>query len=124
MILRFEELDAWKMARELTKMIYIATSNTKFQKDYNFRNQICSASLSVGSNIAEGFERGSRKEFVRFLMIAKGSCAEVRSQLYSALDIGYLDQKNFENLMAFAIRVGQIIGGLRQSIIKKGFAKD
>src|ERR1017187_5523878 len=113
MITRFEELEAWRMATELTQKIYLATTNPKFQKDFNFRNQICSASLSVGSNIAEGFERGSRKEFVRFLMIAKGSCAEVRSQLYSALDIGYLEQGNFDTLMAFAIRVGQIIGGLR-----------
>jgi four helix bundle protein len=120
MITRFEELEAWKMARELTKRIYFETARPKFQKDYNFRNQICSAALSVGSNIAEGFERGSRKEFVRFLMIAKGSCAEVRSQLYSALDVGYLDEETFKGLMSYAERVGKIIGGLRRSIIQKG----
>ncbi len=120
MITKFEELEARRMARELTKQIYLVTNRPKFQKDFNFRNQICAASLSVGSNIAEGFERGSRKEFVRFLMIAKASCAEVRSQLYTALDVEYLDQQNFDLLMAYAVRVGQVIGGLRKSIISKG----
>lgn len=108
------------MARELTKRIYSATHNPKFVRDYKFCNQIRAAALSVGSNIAEGFERGSRKEFVRFLMIAKVSCAEVRSQLYSALDVGYLDNNEFPSLLRYAEEVGKIIGGLRQSIIRKG----
>jgi four helix bundle protein len=120
MILKFEELQAWQMARELTKRIYSATHNPKFARDYRFCNQIQSAALSIGSNIAEGFERGSRKEFVRILMTAKGSCAEVRSKLYSALDVGYLDNNDFTSLLSYAEEVGKIIGGLRQSIIRKG----
>jgi four helix bundle protein len=120
MITRFEDLEAWQMARELTKRIYFAVGQSKLQKDFRFRDQICAAALSVGSNIAEGFERGSRAEFVRFLMYAKGSCAEVRSQLYSALDVGYLTEGSFKDLMEYAERVGQIIGALRQSILRKG----
>ncbi len=120
MILRFEELKAWQMARELTKRIYSATSRPAFKRDYRFCGQIQAAALSVGSNIAEGFERGSRKEFVRFLMIAKGSCAEVRSQLYSALDVGHLDNETFTSLIGYAEEVGKVIGGLRQSILRKG----
>ncbi len=120
MILRFEELVAWQMAREFTKRIYSLTGQTKFSRDYRFCAQIQAASVSVGSNIAEGFERGSRKEFVRFLMIAKGSCAEVRSQLYSAFDVGYIDETAFKALLSYGEQVGKVIGGLRQSIIRKG----
>jgi four helix bundle protein len=119
MITRFEELEAWQMARELTKRIYFAVSESKLQKDFRFRDQICAASLSIGSNIAEGFERASKKEFVHFLMIAKGSCAEVRSQLYSAFDVGYFSEDKFKSLMEYAERVGQIIGALRVSVLKR-----
>jgi four helix bundle protein len=107
MITCFEELQAWQMARELTKRIYSATNSTVFERDYRFRNQIRAASLSVGSNIAEGFERGSRQEFIRFLMIAKGSCAEVRSQLYTAHDVGHIDDKAFTSLLGYAEEVGK-----------------
>ena len=107
------------MAREVTKRIYFAVSQSKLRNDFRFRDQICAAALSIGSNIAEGFERGSRQDFARFLMIAKGSCAEVRSQLYSALDVGYITQENFDELIAYAERVGQIIGALRQAVLRK-----
>jgi|SRR4051812_26576896 four helix bundle protein len=120
MITRFEELQAWQMARELTKRVYSITEKPGFARDYKFAGQIQSAALSVGSNIAEGFERGTKPEFIRFLMIAKGSCAEVRSQLYSALDVGYLDNESFTSLLDYAEQVGKIIGGLRMSIIRKG----
>jgi four helix bundle protein len=121
MILNFEELMAWQMARELTKRIYLVTGQTKFRRDSRFCTQIQAASLSVGSNIAEGFERGSRKEFVRFLMIAKGSCAEVRSQLYSAFDVGHMDEASFTALLKYGEEAGKVIGGLRQSILRKGY---
>jgi four helix bundle protein len=120
MITRFEELQAWQMARELTKRVYSITEKPAFARDYKFAGQIQSAALSVGSNIAEGFERGTKPEFIRFLMIAKGSCAEVRSQLYSALDVGYVDNESFTSLLDYAEQVGKIIGGLRMSIIRKG----
>ncbi len=119
MITRFEEITAWSMARELTTRVYSVTENAKFSKDFRFRAQIRAASLSISSNIAEGFERGSKQEFIRFLMIAKGSCAEVRSQLYSALDVGHISQEEFTSLISYAEEVGKVIGGLRASIIKR-----
>ncbi len=85
-IYRFEDLEAWKIARELTKEVYRTSKNDLFIRDYGLPDQICRASVSVMSNIAEGFERDGNKEFVNFLSIAKGSSGEVRSQLYVALD--------------------------------------
>ena len=119
MILRFEELLAWQMARELAKRVYSVTSKGSFARDFKFAGQIQSAAVSIGSNIAEGFERGSKQEFIRFLMIAKGSCAELRSQLYSALDVGHLDHESFTSLMDYAEQVGKVIGGLRVSVEQK-----
>jgi four helix bundle protein len=108
------------MARELTKKIYGVTTTFPFKSDYRFCGQIQAASLSVGSNIAEGFERGTQPEFIRFLTIAKGSCAEVRSQLYSAFDVGYINESLFTTLLRYAEEVGNVIGGLKQSAIRKG----
>ena len=80
-IKRFEDIEGWKMARELTKEIYRVSSSGNFSRDYGLCNQIRKASVSIMSNIAEGFERGGNKEFCNFLSIAKGSAAEVRAQL-------------------------------------------
>ena len=80
---RFEDLEAWKKARETTKAIYAATSGGKFSRDFSLRDQIRSSAVSVMSNISEGFERGGDKEFRQFLAIAKGSAGEVKSQLYA-----------------------------------------
>ncbi len=80
-IKKFEDLEAWKIARELTKQIYRVSGNASFAKDFGLKNQICRASVSIMSNVAEGFERDGDKEFVNFLSIAKGSAGEVRSQL-------------------------------------------
>jgi four helix bundle protein len=87
-ISKFEEIEAWCKARLLTKEIYAATSQGEFAHDFALRDQIRRASVSIMSNIAEGFERGGNKEFRQFLFMAKGSAGEVRSQLYIALDIG------------------------------------
>ncbi|ACD90936.1 S23 ribosomal protein [Chlorobium limicola DSM 245] len=116
---RFEDLIAWQKARELTKMIYQVTSDGLFSKDYGLRDQIRRASVSVMSNLAEGYERGSKNEFHQFLVIAKASCAEVRSQLFVALDTGYLDQSIFQKLESQAQEVSKIIGGLRASVAKQ-----
>lgn len=116
MVQRFEELEAWKRSRTLANQIYLVTRSGEFATDYGFKDQIRRAAVSVMSNIAEGFERGSRPDFHRFLVIAKASCAEVRSQLYLAKDIGYLDTDNFQNLMDIAEETARIIGGLRRSI--------
>ena len=116
---RFEDLIAWQKARELTKAIYAVTSNGSFSKDYGLRDQIRRAAVSAMSNVSEGFERGSLNEFHQFLVIAKASCAEVRSQLYVVLDAGYLDENSFSKITGLTIEVSIIIGGLRSSVDKK-----
>jgi four helix bundle protein len=120
---RFEDLIAWQKARELARRIYLHTGVGAFAKDFGLRDQIRRASVSVMSNIAEGFERGGRPEFHQFLVIAKGSCAEVRSQLYIAKDVGYFTEKDFNTLMNLSIEISRIIGGLRTSIQKQRDAK-
>jgi four helix bundle protein len=95
---QFEDLHVWQEARNLVREIYLATKRMGFRKDFSLRGQITRASASTMSNIAEGFERGSRKEFIQFLNIAKGSNGEVRSQLYIAPDQQYIDQRTFEAL--------------------------
>ncbi len=114
-IVRFEDLIAWQKARILTGTVYRATSEGLFNKDFGLREQIRRAAVSTMSNIAEGFERGSAAEFSRFLSIAKASCAELRSQLYVAVDVGYLNEDAFDVLIAQADEVARIIGGLRDS---------
>ena len=109
---RFEDLEGWKIARELTKMIYKISSVGEFARDFGLRDQIRRASVSILSNIAEGFERGGDKEFLQFLAMAKGSCGEVRSQLYVAFDQSYIDEKQFKDISDKAVEISQIISGL------------
>lgn len=116
---RFEDLIAWQKARQLTADIYQVTSKGDFSKDFGLRDQIRRASVSVMSNIAEGFDRGSRGEFHQFLVVAKASCAEVRSQLYVALDVGYIVQEIFSNLNNSTDELSRIIGGLRAAVQKQ-----
>src|SRR5215203_6999356 len=111
-ILRFEDLDGWKMGRELTREVYRVTSEGNFARDFGLVNQIRKASVSIMSNIAEGFERDGNKEFGNFLSIAKGSAGEVRSQLYVALDQSYITEQQFETIYSKADENGRIIGGL------------
>jgi four helix bundle protein len=115
----FEDLIAWQKARELTRAIYEVTRQGAFARDFGLSGQIQRASVSIMSNIAEGFERGNLREFHQFLSISKSSCAEVRSQLYASLDAGYLDNNAFNELMVLAKETGMIIGGLRASVEKK-----
>ena len=115
-ISRFEDLIAWQKARTLTRQIYVVSRKGNFGNDRALASQIQRASTSIMSNIAEGFDRGGHREFHHFLVIAKGSCAEVRSQLYIAFDAGYLDQSEFNDLLQRAEEVGRIIGGLRASV--------
>ena len=97
---RFEELDSWKRARELARAIYQQTSVGEFSRDYGLRDQIRRATVSIMSNIAEGFERENNKEFIRYLLVAKGSAGEVRSQLYLASDLQYGDRETVAPLLA------------------------
>lgn len=108
---KFEDIEAWKLAREVTRLIYATTSAGSFAKDYALCNQIRRASISIVSNIAEGFERSGTKEFISFLSIAKGSCGEVRSQLYIALDQLYLDEAEFNKISHKLIETSRVIAG-------------
>ena len=111
-ITRFEDIKAWKESRKLVKFVYAAiNANENFQKDYRLVNQIQGASVSVMSNIAEGFSRKSNKEFAQFLFISKSSAAEVQSQLYVALDQNYITQKTFQKIYDQAEVVSKLNSG-------------
>lgn len=116
---RFEDLIAWQKARTLTKEIYHVSKVGAFGRDFGLRDQIRRASVSIMSNVAEGFERGGRAEFHQFLSTAKASCAEVRSILYVAFDVGHMDRPTFEGLLEQAQEVAKIIGGLRASVARQ-----
>jgi four helix bundle protein len=111
-IQRFEDFDAWKRARTLTRQVYAVTAAGSFARDFELRGQIRRAAVSVMSNIAEGFERDGTKEFLQFLSTAKGSAGEVRSQLYVALDASHIDQVTFDELCALTCEVSRLIHGL------------
>ena len=120
---RFEDLIAWQKTRKLTRAVYQVSRQGAFAKDFGLSGQIQRAAVSIMSNISEGFERGGRGEFHQFLSTAKASCAEVRSQLYVAFDVGYLDQAEFDQLLAQAEEVARIVGGLRVSVQKQRKAR-
>jgi len=108
---RFEDLTGWQKARELNRRVYDATRKEAFAKDYGLRDQIRRASVSVMSNLAEGFERGGNKEFIQFLSNAKGSCREVRCQLYAALDQKDLTETEFRELYERSREISRLISG-------------
>ena len=108
----FEQIEAWKKARQLSRKIYQISGEGLFSKDFGLRDQIRRASVSIMSNIAEGLERGGRKEFVQFLSMAKGSVGEIRAHLYVALDQGYIHEETCDHLLLLASEVGRMIGGL------------
>lgn len=109
---QFEELKVRQQARRLVQEIYRASNEGSFAKDFPPRNQIRSAAISVTSNIAEGFERDGRAEFLQFLSIAKGSCGEVRSQLYHALDEGYISDHAFAAQRDLCLEVSRMLCAL------------
>jgi len=119
---RFEDIVAWQKARALTKDIYASTKVGAFARDFGLKDQIQRTSVSTMSNIAEGFERGGDKEFAQFLSNSKGSCGEVKSQLYVALDQGYIAPVTFDKLYASADEVGRLVFGfmhyLRESPLR------
>ncbi len=106
---RFEDITAWQKARLLTQEVYTASNHAEFARDYPLRDQIRRATLSIISNIAEGFERDGDKEFVQFLSVAKGSCGEVRAQLYVALDQAYLTEERFRQLTELAEEISRLL---------------
>ena len=117
---RFTDIEAWQKARELTCEIYRVSNRGMFSKDFGLRRQIRDASVSVRSNIAEGFDRNGTAEFVQFLAIAKGSVAEVASQLYVAMDQKYVSAAEFDQLIALANETGRKIGALMNYLRKSG----
>jgi four helix bundle protein len=117
---RFEDIKDWQEARVLVKMIYAAIgSDRRFGSDYRFREQIQGAAVSIMSNIAEGFSRRTTKELVQFLFIAKGPVAEVQSQLYVALDQGYINQQKFDELYSKSDEVARLISGFIRYLLNK-----
>ena len=111
-ITRFEDIDAWKEARKLVKMVYSVIKKSKeFRKDFRLINQMQDASVSSMSNIAEGFARRSNKEFIQFLYISKSSAAEVQSEVYVALDQEYITQEDFDTIYNQADIVSKMDSG-------------
>jgi len=107
----FEDIEAWQLARELTKLIYSTTKKDPFARDYGLSDQIRRAAGSAMHNIAEGFDSGSDMEFTRFLRYAQRSCSEVQSELYVALDQQYINDQQFSELYTLAQQVHDKIGG-------------
>lgn len=116
----FEDLYIWQIARELVNLIYDLTDTQAF-RDFSLKDQIQRAAVSIISNIAEGFERGSKEEFLYFLYIAKGSCGEVRSQLYIALDRKFINQVEFTQASEKTKQVSATLYKFIEGFKAKGF---
>ena len=112
----FEEIHAWQNARVLVKDVYALTRCGDFCKDYGLKDQIQRAAVSICSNIAEGFERRGNKELINFLWIAKGSAAEVCSQLYNARDLGYITDEQFKTMYDSSKQIGGMLFNLISSL--------
>jgi four helix bundle protein len=112
----FEDLRVWQRGIELTKQIYLTTSQGEISKDFGLKNQLRRAAVSVPTNIAEGFERRSRKEYVNFLNIAKGSAGEIRSLLRIAIEVGYLEEKTYLQLYSQAKELSRMLASQIKAI--------
>ena len=115
-----EEIEAWEKARELTREVYTISNHGPFAKDFALRDQMRRASVSIMSNIAEGFERSGTAEFVQFLAMAKGSTGEVVSHIYVAADQGYITKEEGGHLLGLASETSRMIGGLMTYLRKSG----
>ncbi len=115
---RFEDIDAWKLARELTRKVYKLTKKPDFAKDYGLKNQIRDAAGSSMHNIAEGFDSETNPEFIRFLRYAKRSCTEVQSELYVALDEKYIPSDEFKETYELAGQTRATIRGFINYLVK------
>jgi four helix bundle protein len=110
---KFEDIIAWRKAQDLTFNIYYVFKNNK---DYGFKDQIQRASVSIMNNIAEGFELHTNKEFIKFLYIAKGSCAEVRSMLYIAKRLEYVSEKEYSENIKLTLEISRLISGFIKTL--------
>ena len=107
----FEEINSWQKSRIFNKRIYQITENINFKKDFDLVRQIRRASISISSNIAEGFERNTDKEFIYFLYVAKASAGEVRSQIYLAFDLQYITNQEFHELLESVTEISKLLSG-------------
>jgi four helix bundle protein len=117
-IQRFQDIEAWQKVRELTRAVYACSSSGAFSKDFGLRDQIRRACVSIMSNIPEGFERGSKTEFLQFLSIAKGSTGEAEAQLYVALDQEYVAQEKFDRMSALVESTKKLLTGFMNYLKK------
>ena len=115
---RFEDIQSWQLARELSKLVKVMSDGADFSKDWELKRQIRSSSGRIMDCIAEGYERGNNNEFAYFLGVALGSCGEVRSQGYRALDYAYISKEELEQLKALAIRTSAAIRALLDYLLK------
>ena len=114
----FEEINSWQKARVLNKKIYLITESVTFNKDFDLARQIRRCSVSISSNIAEGFERNTDKEFIHFLYIAKGSAGELRAQLYLAYDLNYISSEIFNELLTEITDIAKLLSGFIKYLSK------
>jgi len=124
MIKRFEDLPVWQAGRELVKYVYSLTKQAPFKNDFGLKEQIQKSAVSVPSNIAEGFERGTKQEFIQFLYIAKGSAGEVRSQFYNAYDIGYISKDKLEDGVNKCVDISRQIASFIKYLKDSGYKGD
>ena len=110
---RFEDILVWQKSKQLALVVYRCFTNTR---DFNFKDQILSAAVSIMNNIAEGFERKGDKEFKHFLYISKGSCGELRSMLYLALELKYISQKDFQKIYDLSLEISRMLSGLIKTL--------
>jgi len=118
----FEELPCWQKARELSRAVFAIINQGKFQRDFSLKDQIWRAAGSVMDNISEGFDDGGRKEFIKFLGYSQRSCGEVQSQLYRAMDCGYILQEQFQEIYELAGECRKQIKGFRKYL--RNYKKD
>ena len=117
---QFEDLIVWQKARDLALAVYHLTAGERFSRDYGLKDQMQRAAVSVMSNVAEGFERYSRSEFRQFLSVARGSVAEVRSQLHLARSLKYVSDADFSQAHALCREISHLLGALRKSLTPRG----
>lgn len=118
-IKQFEDIQAWQQARELVREVYKTCAEGRLSKDFGLRDQLCRAAVSSMSNVAEGFAKKSDRDFAHFLDIAKGSITEVQSLLYVALDVGYIEESEFEKLRKRTEETASLISGLTSYLRKR-----
>jgi four helix bundle protein len=114
----FEDLEIWQLGREICQLVWNLFETTSLGKDYELRNQMNRSSGSIMDNISEGFERNGRREFINFLSYSKGSCGELRSQLYRALDRNHISKEEFEKLKDMTIIESKKIGAFMSYLVK------